>query len=410
MKFDNALIKQLIEEFKKHSKDDINTQEFIESLHQGNNIISQKLLSQTRYFHQNWVEELEEYKQYLDNIIRNPRSFLRTEELIVPIERAKKTSPESVRHLAANSQYIKDVDEDGFVMPSKILTIFKEEELATYENRFIRSLIDKLVIFIERRYQMMVKLASTKYINRFTLQSNFKLADAEVDYLLSMSYKKNSLQTKTEVDNFLLIDKVDQLRKEIMGLRNTEFMQILYKARPVYPPIQKTNIITKDPNYKKCYELWLFLDSYETLDVEFELYEKEYEFNNEELTNLYYLVLFGFNSIIQNINLDNDLFTEENKVDSKIIDALRTNDNLNVNEDIDYFDEPVINERVLDNLISNLDNLSPKEQEKQLIILEGILNELNNKITVTKTQLKSQEILQNKIFHAATILKNKNNN
>lgn len=410
MKFDNEKVKKLIEEFKSSTQNDDYTQEFIESLQHGHNVINQKLLSQTRYFHPKWVDELEHYKEYLDNIVRNPRSFLRSEELIVPIERAKKTTPESVRHLAVNTQYIKDVDENGFVMPSKILTVFKEEELATYENRFIRSLIDKLVIFVERRYQIMVQLASTKYINRFTLKSNFLLSDAEVDYSLSMSYKKNSVNNYTQLKNMALIEKVDRLRKEIMGLRNTEFMQVLSRSRPVYPPIQKTNIIAKDPNYKKCHELWLFLDSYESLDIEFELYEKEYKFNDEELNNLYYLVLFGFNSIVQNINLDGELLTQENKIESKTVDALKNN-HLEIDEKINNINEyeNIINERIVDNIIQDLDHLSAEERFKQLTLLEGIIKELDEKIVDTKTMLKSQEILYNKVSQAAIILKNNNN-
>ena len=60
----------------------------------------------------------------------------------------QKVDSQSIKHLSVNSAIIKDVTEDGDVVPHKILTPYSEEDIAIYENRFIKSLIEKLYFLL----------------------------------------------------------------------------------------------------------------------------------------------------------------------------------------------------------------------------------------------------------------------
>ena len=84
-----------------------------------------------------WVPIVEETIPYLDTIIRNPKKFLQQEEDIVIVEKSKKISTETVRHLAQHTNFIQDVDDEGMVKPSKVLNVEKEDSWDLYENRFI---------------------------------------------------------------------------------------------------------------------------------------------------------------------------------------------------------------------------------------------------------------------------------
>ena len=53
-----------------------------------------------------WVPIVEETIPYLDTIIRNPKKFLQQEEDIVIVEKSKKISTETVRHLAQHTNFI----------------------------------------------------------------------------------------------------------------------------------------------------------------------------------------------------------------------------------------------------------------------------------------------------------------
>lgn len=99
-----------------------------------------------------WIEIFEEVIPHIEDILRNPNRFIVNEEEIVKIELARRTTVDSIKHLAKHTSFIQSVDEDtGEVTPSKILNINKEEDYDTYENRVIYTLIENMKIFVHRR-------------------------------------------------------------------------------------------------------------------------------------------------------------------------------------------------------------------------------------------------------------------
>ena len=59
---------------------------------------------------------------------------------------------------------------------------------------------------------------------------------------------------------YLQYNRLLYVREMVQGLKGTEFMRALAKARDVLPPIMKTNIILHNPDFKLAYGLWLYLD------------------------------------------------------------------------------------------------------------------------------------------------------
>src|SRR5574344_1306453 len=98
-----------------------------------------------------WIEMIEETIPYLDNIVRNPRKFIVQEEDVIPIEKTKKITQESIKHLAKHTSLIQDVDKDGLVQPLKLLNVYREETVDLYENRFIFSLLTNLKNFLNEQ-------------------------------------------------------------------------------------------------------------------------------------------------------------------------------------------------------------------------------------------------------------------
>ena len=114
-----------------------------------------------------WVEAIEECIIPMDNIIRNPMRFIKEEEEIVNIEQTRKITQASIRHLAQHTNMISKVDPDGSVTPSRILNVLKEETFATYENRFIYTLLKHIQYFIDKRLRILneSKISAEKDIN-----------------------------------------------------------------------------------------------------------------------------------------------------------------------------------------------------------------------------------------------------
>lgn len=282
------------------NKQDLFYVNFRNAIDAGKNEIFQKHLMETRIFNGDWVDFIEENLNFLDNIIRKPRSFIKSINQVVPVERAKKTTSETVRYLASHSQDIRTIDKRGDVVPKNLLTSYKEEDLGIYENRFIKSLYEKLVMFVEKRYQTIVNLIGTDYINKFYSKSNFIYDEIDIDYELNISVRKKVHDNEAEIKNHGLLDRIEILRSKIISFSNTEFMIAMKNVKSVLPPIQKTNIIMKDPNYRKCYELWLFLDSYGTLEYKVETSAADNLFDDIYLDSLHNLTLLSYATVAAN--------------------------------------------------------------------------------------------------------------
>ena len=110
-------------------------------------------------FDKSWIEVIEDVIFDLGTIIANPKMTNKVEGNIVPVELARKVNAETVQHLASHTQYVKEIDEYGNVIPSKLLTMMYDDDIKTYENRFIATFVRRLVLFIEKRYEFVSKFA-----------------------------------------------------------------------------------------------------------------------------------------------------------------------------------------------------------------------------------------------------------
>ncbi len=286
-----------------NEKDPFSTS-FLSAIGTGDNTLFQKYMIETRVFDGTWVDFIASSIPFIDNIIRNPKSFIKSQSEIVPVELAKRTTAASVRHLAANSRYVKTITEAGEVIPEKILTIFREEDLAIYENRFVKTLIDKLVLFVEKRYATIKRLIGSDYINKFSQASKFEYDNIKIDFEMRLNIEKKITDSEAEIRNQEILNKMEEVRAAILGFASSPFMRDLKSARPVQAPIQKTNILTKDPNYRKCYEVWLFLDSYGKIDYTVETGISEQKASEEYIAKVKELILLSFATVVGNDDSD----------------------------------------------------------------------------------------------------------
>lgn len=217
-----------------------------------------------------WLEMIEEVLPYLDNILRNPKRFIINEEEIVKVELARKVTVESVIHLTQHTNLIQDIDEKkGDVKPSKILNINKEESLDTYENRFVYTLIHNLRTFFEKRVEATGDSSSYMDKKDLTYVANTKVGSEDVRVSLRIcSLDKNIKETKLSDSGLTYVERLKKVQVQLDGFNGTELIQTLNKLHvaPVRSPIKKTNVILKNPNFKKAEELWNYIQSFESKD------------------------------------------------------------------------------------------------------------------------------------------------
>lgn len=89
-------------------------------------------------------------------------------------KKAKVVTEESIRHLAQHTSMIQEVQEDGTVIPLKLLNVYREETVDLYENRFIKSLVDNLYTFVNNKLNESDQRSYAKVESTVTYQGMMK--------------------------------------------------------------------------------------------------------------------------------------------------------------------------------------------------------------------------------------------
>lgn len=220
-------------------------------------------------FDYSWLEKIEATIENLDNIVRNPKRFIIQEEEIVPIEKAKKITVESIRHLATHTNLIQDFDEKtGSITPSKILNINKEESFDIYENRFIYSLLQNLSMFIQRRIELTKGGSNTRINKSVNYTSTTKIGNEDVK--ISINLESNYFEDLVGKDpsGLDLNQRLERVQFIVSDFLSSSFIRELTKGNPamVRSPIRKTNVILKNTDFVKALELWEFIERYDVND------------------------------------------------------------------------------------------------------------------------------------------------
>ena len=244
-------------------------------------------------FDMTWIDEIEKCIYDLGDIISNPRENTKTVTSIVPVELAKKINGESVQHLASHTQYIKDVQENGDVVPNKILNISAESDIHTYENRFIATLVRRLVLFIQKRYEFIKNFAILHDEEILYYKTKSIVDGAEVEIETKIKVKSPSETKAADISN-RAVERVLKIREYVMFFYGSKFMKELKTERDVRNPIVMTNILRKNPKYHRCYELYRFIERYDRLGVSFKIDEDASMFNEEELKEINTVMLTNY--------------------------------------------------------------------------------------------------------------------
>lgn len=246
----------------------------------------QKERRERRIFDDSWISNIEGIIPIIDKLMRSPKETLKKVSEVVPVERAKKIDSSTIRHLAANTQLIKKTNKKGEIQPTKLLTSFSEQELGTYENRFLMTLVDKIHTFLEIRYRLINHKMNTEYINYLKVNSTIEYQSANIDYDITLKIKRNMEDDAVCKKNQELFDRMKELRDTINNYKNSSFMRQMQNFAPVRPPIMKTNIIMKNIEFSQCYDLWLFLDTVDRVGYETDVLERNVKFDEEYIKQI----------------------------------------------------------------------------------------------------------------------------
>ena len=213
-----------------------------------------------------WLKLMEDTIMYIDNILRNPNRFIVNEEEVVLIEKARRVTVESIKHLAKNTSFIQKIEDNGDVKPSKILNINKDENYNTYENRVIYTLVRNMQMFVDMRERELVTNPYTKDSKKGEYHGSAKIGGENVNINVSLTTSINREGNYVKSNGMTVEERIAKLKLRILDLTNTEVFKTLKRANvaKVIPPIKKTNLILKNTNFQYAMKLWNYLQSYDS--------------------------------------------------------------------------------------------------------------------------------------------------
>ena len=267
-------------------EDDRYFQYLFEMVQAGNNTLQQQYRVLHKVVDERWLTVVEEGIEAIFNIVDKPRRFIATSEEVVPVALAKKITADSVRHLSQNTQFIAS-DENGEIQPTRILNVTTEESYDLYENRFVYHLIQRLFAFVDKRTDVIFWSTGDETCNVMSMESKVDDAYEEISYKVEMTIKNRQSLVENDTDNMDLFKRIDRVRRLSRILRTSSFCDIMNGCAKVRSPIQRTNLMMKDPDYRTCYKLWQFIESYDEVGYTIEEQDSALQFDEEYLLQMY---------------------------------------------------------------------------------------------------------------------------
>lgn len=211
-----------------------------------------------------WLDEIEEACPYMDTIIRDAKLFLIKEEEVVLIEKSKRINVSSIKDLAKHTERIKKYDPKfNDVQPSKILDIRNEETYNIYENRFLYTVIKMLRRFITEKEDMLKKL-ELRDNKRLEYKANTITTMEKVDIELvikSVTLPSGDFSSDLKKKIAIVKKRIKRIKEYLASWERSQMYKDLELAHVslIDPPIRKTNLILKNPNFQATLRLWEYL-------------------------------------------------------------------------------------------------------------------------------------------------------
>lgn len=227
---------------------------------------------------EDWIAAIEEGLVYVEKAVAEERQFIRVNGEVVPIEKVRKISKDSVEHLARHSEMLTHVpeEEDALLVPDELYMVEKLNDYAVYENRFLYMMLCYVRNFIEYRLENIENLRHTYvgdlYINKevVTRKRNITIETKIHDE------RSNNPFPIADESSAALVKRIEDCRSIIDALLKTELMSQVAKAPMIKPPIVKTNVLKMNNNFKRALALYEYIASYKGLGYTYE--EVKYDF------------------------------------------------------------------------------------------------------------------------------------
>ena len=226
---------------------------------------------------EDWIIALEKALPFLEKAIKEDRQFIRNNEDILPIEKVRKTSRQSIQDLSKHSDYITrkpDANNPANITPDKLMIIRKESDYTVYENRVLFTTVMYAKEFIESRLEV-IKDAITKYEGKSMVHKKLDIGDRALDIQIQLrETRKNDPYALEKSKAEALLIRIENIFTVILSYLKMPLLSKFTKVELVKRPITKTNVLKINLNFKNTLALYDYLVDYNELGYTLHRFEE----------------------------------------------------------------------------------------------------------------------------------------
>ena len=211
-----------------------------------------------------WVEMIEGKLPYIEKAIDEQRKFIEEYKEVDRIDKVKQVGKDAVQHLTQHANLIMAIEDDGSVIPEKLLNTHREDSFATYENRFLHTLIHNCIMFVEARFRALQD-APNDSSSKMNMEREIRIGHEKFGFSLehhAEKHERDKIDRDEDLSSLTDYERIERIRMTLDDFCNTDLIKSLNGCIKVKSPINKTNCIKQDPAFKQCYDLWVFIEAY----------------------------------------------------------------------------------------------------------------------------------------------------
>ena len=176
--------------------------------------------------------------------------------------------------------------------------------------------------FIARRMDAIKKAYVNDNILELDVDANFYMGKTRVFYNLELiGSLPSDVEQEIQGSDLKIVERVTKLQRIISDFLSSPFAKQMVNSAPVRPPITRTNVILKNPDFKKALVLWQFIESYSKMGFSVENVSEKMAVD-EDVETAVSDMMFMCNSLmeglVQNKVEDSLFFSESNMTEQEI--------------------------------------------------------------------------------------------
>ena len=242
-----------------------------------------------------WVDEIESTLPALQNIISSPRNVIREEELIVNAALAKRVGSDVVRHLSQHASFVEDYDDrTGDVRPTRVMQKYRDDTDELYENRLVFTTLEMAYHFVQIRHNALFESMSDEYGAKLKVNSKMETSTelVEMDMFLHIRETESAIETDERFSE--VFNRVSRIYRLLATFMNTKFAQQMSKTARIKGNVIKTNVLKKNPNYRKVQHLLEFLRGYTDIGYSIRVIEQNPQINETFQRDIFHNIMFNY--------------------------------------------------------------------------------------------------------------------